>query len=449
MAQHVEFGASSFAQPAAFPAVTTGGFTADPAGLSVSPARGPEPAAAMNGGNGMNGMNGGNGGTHRLPELVARAETATQELHRLARTVLEASAAGSHAASELQERLRLGVRMLQAFDVQIQRGEQTGQQLVAQLGPQLQAFIAEQAQLEIQRALATHATPAIEAMVAAAVERALEPIRNTPPAPAAAEPEVAERLANLIAAAETKVADLDARLARAADAAATFERRCTDAADALLGTVGTATTLKDLVSDELRDERQRSERCVEDARDAGRELVAIIERCTLVKSELSAEVARGTEEIRRAEERLSAVRSLEAELDAMLVRLAPWESLVRRDGAPAPHVVETVARSVRQGMSEELRSFSEALRSLASKADAAFGRVTGANSFSNGRFDEFSPARPEPTRSEPAAPAQAPAVPQTPPTPSSGAKLPVDTRHLTAEILALDATSLLGAKTQV
>jgi hypothetical protein len=437
MAQHVEFGASSFAQPAATPTITSGGFAADPAGLSVSPARGPEGGPAVN------------GGTHRLPELVARAETATQELHRLARTVLEASAAGSHTASELQERLRLGVRMLQAFDVQIQRGEQTGQQLVAQLGPQLQAFIAEQAQLEIQRALATHATPAIEAIVSAAVERALEPIRNTAPPPAAAEPEIAERLAGLIASADAKVADLDARFARADEAAATFERRCTDAADALLGTVGTATTLKELVSDELRVERQRSERCVEDARDAGRELVAIIERCMLVKSELSAEVARGTEEIRRAEERLSAVRSLEAELDAMLVRLAPWESLVRRDGAPAPHVVETVARSVRQGMSEELRSFSEALRSLASKADAAFSRIAGASSFSNGRFDEFSPARPEPTRSEPAATSETTAVPHAPPAPSTGAKLPIDTRHLTAEILALDATSLLGAKTQV
>ncbi len=451
----------------------------------------------------------------RLGDLVGRAESAVGELERLARTTLDATAAATQAAGDLQERLRLGVRMLQAFDVQIGRSQQSGQELVSQILPHLQGQIAAyvQNQLQAQHAAIAQqselrvraAVEAIEHRVAellpflderirhandqfarlmderlAAAERRIDeryaPVKDDFRAFAdetvaaftakldaivrermtnvgtAADPNqlasLEERIRNLLAESEHRARSVETILARAEERARLLNQQSVEAADSLLGTIGTATTLKDLVAEEAQSARRHADEAQAATRELARDLHTLIERCATVRGGIGQDLASYTNATRIAEEKASAVRSLTSELDTMLARLAPWESLLRNENGPSHGVVETVANVVRQGMADDMRNFSYALRQLANRADHAF---------TNGRFDEFS-ALGDPGRVAATPPvAPGPASPATSPTttPHHGTTaaapsiatnaLPIDTRRLTAEILALDASGLLGS----
>lgn len=62
-------------------------------------------------------------GPARLSELVSRAESVMAHLEKHLVDERAASERAAKTSSDLDERLRLGVRMLQAFDVQVERGE--------------------------------------------------------------------------------------------------------------------------------------------------------------------------------------------------------------------------------------------------------------------------------------------------------------------------------------
>lgn len=484
--------------------------------LSVSPSRPGTPIAPAwaHGSLGNGAANGHPGEVHpdlRLGALVARADGSIGDLERLARTVLDTTSAANQASGDLQERLRLGVRMLQAFDVQIQRSEASHQQLTQQIGQQLLPFLQNQLQAHLSGQLAAasqqmelrmNATvEALERRIAdavpflderlrsaqeqmtrgaeerlAAAERriderlvpATEDLRRyvdetasafaarldailreklehapasvpepPPPVDLGHLAKLEERLSGLIAEADRRTDAIAAALAQAEERMQHLVRHSADAADALLGTVGTATTLKDLILDETRETRRIADEAQSTTRELETGLVELIERCVTMRGSLGEDLDRYTTATRSIDQRSAAVQALRTELEVLASRLQPWESLVRRDGAPAPHVVDAIANTVRQSMADDMRNFSSALRQLASRAE---------HSFASGRFDEFSAvvdaastANPAPTIAPvPAADAKSRPEPATTTT-----ALPIETRRLTAEILALDATSLL------
>ena len=65
----------------------------------------------------------GRNGTDLLLGIVERSEGVFRQLENLAVRAAEVSHEAGTASSELQERLRLGVKMLQAFDVQFERAK--------------------------------------------------------------------------------------------------------------------------------------------------------------------------------------------------------------------------------------------------------------------------------------------------------------------------------------
>ncbi|MFO0826679.1 MAG: hypothetical protein U0572_00895 [Phycisphaerales bacterium] len=451
-------------------------------------------------GNGYATPNGNRAAEPRLHELVARAESSAGELERLARTTLDATAAATQAAVDLQERLRLGVRMLQAFDVQIQRSEQSAGQAQAQLNPQAIQQLAAQIQMQLHGQLAAieqqsemrirGATEAFERRVAelvpflddriraaheqvsrivedriARAERMIEdrygPVRDDlrryadelvasfaarldaahreRAAAHAPTPEAEARLNALLARIDERAAAVDATMARAEDRLRQLDRQSVEAADSLLGTVGTAATLKDLVADEARESKRLADEAGATTRELQRELAAVVEQCTTVRATLSHELAEFREAARAAEQRSASVKALQTEIDALLTRLAPWEAAVRTNGQPMQQVVESVSAGLRQSVAEEMRVFSQTLRTLAARAE---------QSFANARFDEFSAVRESETTKAIPTPTPTPTEPSTPTIPHTS-HLPIETRRLSAEILALDATNLLKASANV
>lgn len=433
-------------------------------------------------------------GDFRLTELVGRAEMSIGELERLARTTLDATAAASQAAADLQERLRLGVRMLQAFDVQIDRSQQAAGQVQAQLHPQM----LQQVVLQVQAQLHAHMQAQMQAQMAglgqqaemrlravteacerrfgeaiaaideriAATERSFETRVGTAQdalrhradelmagcaerleSLAATRAEIApgeqrtatsladgeDRVRTLLAEIERRAAGIEATVGRAEERLRQLNRQSVEAADGLLGTVGTATTLKDLVADEARTSKRLADEAAATTRELQSELAGLLERCTTTRATLDRDLTSFVDAARSVESRTSAVRALQGELDALLTRLGPWESMVRRDIQPASHVMETISTTVRRSLAEEMKGFSSALRSLASRAETAFA---------TGRFDEFSAVTDAIESSVPADPPTA-GVPE-PPAPSQRTTvLPLDTHRLTAEIMALENTTLL------
>ncbi len=529
----------------------------DPSHVTIAPVR-PAAIAAMAGnghGNGNGHHHGGavsttttsgpNGSQLRLADLVLRAESAIDELQRLAGTAMDATAASSQAATDLQERLRLGVRMLQAFDVQIQRceqvstqaGPQVGMQIAAQVSNQINAM-AQQCEMRVRSALeafdqrvnesvpflderlrqaheqvgrlveerlanaerriddrygparddlrrfadelATSFAHRLDAMVkeqneamARIAETRLAEVQQAPAAPTVNLTEAMaplagfeDRIRSLLADAERRAAALDASISAGDARLRSLIRESTEAADGLLGTVGTASTLKDLISDEARASRRLADEAHSSSRELQREMQDMLERCTIARSALEQQLHDLRSATAETESRLAAAKSLSGDIESTLRQVAPLDASLRQDGAVIQNVVETISSNVRQSLAEDMRTFSTALRSLAARAESAFA---------NARFDEFSAlpdstTTPSPMLHDPielgvpaahggtAAPAghaqtnaqthaqthaQLNGHAVTDAHAGSISTLPVDTRRLTAEIMALDATTLL------
>lgn len=510
----------------------------DPSHVTIAPVR-PAAIAAMAGnghGNGNGHHHGGpvstttssgpNGSQLRLAELVLRAESAIDELQRLAGTAMDATAASSQAATDLQERLRLGVRMLQAFDVQIQRceqvstqaGPQVGMQIAAQVSNQINAM-AQQCEMRVRSALeafdqrvnesvpflderlrqaheqvgrlveerlanaerriddrygparddlrrfadelATSFAHRLDAMVkeqneamARIAETRLAEVQQVPAAPTINLTEAMaplagfeDRIRSLLADAERRAAALDASISAGDARLRSLIRESTEAADGLLGTVGTASTLKDLISDEARASRRLADEAHSSSRELQREMQDMLERCTIARSALEQQLHDLRSATAETESRLAAAKSLSGDIESTLRQVAPLDASLRQDGAVIQNVVETISSNVRQSLAEDMRTFSTALRSLAARAESAFA---------NARFDEFSAlpdstTTPSPLLHDPIdldipaqhANGQLNGHAVTDAHAGSISTLPIDTRRLTAEVMALDATTLL------
>ncbi len=162
----------------------------------------------------------------RLTELLARVESQTARLEAKLADEHEAADRAVRLAAELEERLKLGVRMLQAFDVQGGRGEKIAERAVGVIDDAERVLEAAREQSE-RAARATHdqAEKVTEAM-RAALERAAHAASD-----AAAQAADALRSKASAAAAECKREVEDA----AAAAHARAESAIREAADRVVG----------------------------------------------------------------------------------------------------------------------------------------------------------------------------------------------------------------------
>ena len=330
----------------------------------------------------------------RLSDLVARSEMALVHLESRLNDERSASERAVRATAEMEERLRLGVRMLQALDMQVERGEQAAaqsqemlarsQELLAQTHGQLHAITSSMK--EAAENLVHEKMQWIERELAWRFDRVRE---------------VEDRIEH---AANSKLAWLDGelgqRLGRLNDACAQAEGSLVRA-ETMFARLSGATEMLDRaerVASTLTAASAESATQIEVLSQRTNDAVALREAIGTISHEVTAsrEVVAG--ELRRMRddlfwltdrgERISAQlieqadsaaacsQALRAQTDAaspVLAELSEWMPLVSGEsrGKIRP-ITEALSSRVRDTLAADMRGFSQALRQFAEHADHAF-----------------------------------------------------------------------------
>lgn len=384
----------------------------------------------------------GRNGTDLLLGIVERSEGVFRQLENLAVRAAEVSHEAGMASSELQERLRLGVKMLQAFDVQFERANAMGGSTAAPASLPAEALTELESRMagRLDAALAAYTERIVAEASLHAVRAAEGAVAARPPATSLAEEDLRNRLERLEASrsvsemnipldedeirgrveriVEETVDRCIARLAhrfddetsrrewrlgelegRARDlinglehAAARGEevlRRLGETGhwaeernETLRGTCETAGAIQGHLTTELETSGLRLSETREGVRESLRELVEIVDRSRAAREELYRQV----EDLDRV---AASARTTGENLSDLAGRLAPWTPLLngeRNLPAVADSLVETVSSGIRASLAADIKSFSQGLRSLASTAESAFSSV---------RIDELARARRE------------------------------------------------------
>lgn len=327
----------------------------------------------------------GNPGRHadRLGEMIARAETLLLHLETRLHEERGASERAVRTTSDLDERLRLGVRMLQALDMQSERGERAADH-AAQSAARAEAGIAEQIDLVVRERIAR-----LDGELAWRFDRVKE---------------VEERIEQ---AANGKLAWLDSelgqRLARLNDACDRAERAA-GRAEAISERIGPLAELVDRaerVRDALEMANGESARLVESLSQRSCEAVALREAIGTATHEVNAarEVVAGEcrrmrddlfwltergeriagELVERADSGAVVSQALRAQTDAVtpvLEELEEWMPLLSGDSRERVRpVADAIAGRVRESLSADMRGFTLALRQLADRAEHSFANL--------------------------------------------------------------------------
>jgi predicted nucleic acid-binding Zn-ribbon protein len=367
----------------------------------------------------------GRNGTELLLGIVERSEGVFRQLETLAIRAAEVSHEANHASTELQERLRLGVKMLQAFDVQFERAKAMGP------GPAAPPPFPAEALAELERRMIerqeaslaactermvadTGRLDRLEAGLASLAERASQapPETNLSMAEdelrARAERIVDETLERCIARLahrfddetsrrewrlgeiEGRARDLMNGLEHSVGRAEDLLRRLGETGhwaeernETLRGTCETAGAIQGHLASELETSGKRLEETREGVRESLRELVELVDRTRSTREELYRQV----EDLDRV---AATARSTGECLSSLAGRLAPWTPLLdgeRNLNGVAETLIETVSGGIRASLEADIRTFSQGLRSLASTAENAFSSV---------RIDDLARARREP-----------------------------------------------------
>ena len=384
----------------------------------------------------------GRNGTDLLLGIVERSEGVFRQLENLAVRAAEVSHEAGTASSELQERLRLGVKMLQAFDVQFERAKAMEGSTAAPASLPAEALADLESRMagRLDAALAAYTERIVTEASLHAVRAAEGAVAARPAETSFAEAELRDRLERLEASlsgremniplaedeirgrveriVEESVDRCIARLAhrfddetsrrewrlgelegRARDlinglehAAARGEevlRRLGETGhwadernETLRGTCETAGAIQHHLATELETSGHRLNETREGVRESLRELVEIVDRSRAAREELYRQV----EDLDRV---AASARTTGESLSDLAGRLEPWTPLLngeRNLPTVADGLVETVSSGIRASLAADIKSFSQGLRSLASTAENAFASV---------RIDELARARRE------------------------------------------------------
>ncbi len=332
--------------------------------------------------------------TDRLGEMIARAEMLLLHLESRLHEERAASERAARTTAEVEERLRIGVRMLQALDVQLERGEQATVQardLVEQADARLRAAasdaettirsIAEQAVrekiAEVERELAWRFDRVKE------VEERIEQAANG--SLAWLDREIGDRLARLsdaCAKAESAAGRADAVLGRLAGATEQIDRgeavaRALEAAngeslkrlETLAARTQDAAAMREALGAVTQDVAASREVVQGELRRMRDDLFWLTERGERISAEL----------VERADSAAASAQAMRSQLDALsptLRELAAWGPLLSGENRERIRpVAEAIAGRVRDELATDMRGFSLALRQFADRADHAFAQV--------------------------------------------------------------------------
>lgn len=330
----------------------------------------------------------------RLGEMIARAEMLLLHLESRLHEERSASERAARTTAEVEERLRIGVRMLQALDVQVERGEQATAQAQA---------LVEQADERV-RAASNGAEAAIRAIAEQAVREKTAEIERELAWRFDRVKEVEERIEQ---AANGKLAWLDAelgaRLGRLNEACAQADQ-ATERAESLLARLSGAEQLLDrgdAVARALEGANGESLKRLESLVARTQDAAAMREAVGTVTHEIASarEVVQGelrrmrddlfwltergerisSELVERADAAAAGAQALRGQLDALspaLKELAAWGPMLSGENRDKIRpVAEAIAGRVRDALAVDMRGFSLALRQFADRADHAFVQV--------------------------------------------------------------------------
>ena len=330
----------------------------------------------------------------RLGEMVARAELLLLHLESRLHDERAASERAARATAEMEERLRIGVRMLQAIDMQVERGEQASAQaqellVRAETHARDSAHGAEHAIKELAEGIVREKFEWIERELAWRFERVKE---------------IEERIEQ---AANGKLAWLDAelgqRLGRMNEACAQVEQSLARA-DEVMSRLSHTTELVDRaerVAGSLAVANEESARQVEALAQRTLDAAALRESVGTIAHEVHAarEVVAGelrrmrddlfwltdrgerisNELVERADSAAVCAQALRSQADAaapILQELSAWMPLVSGEHRERLRpMADAIAGRVRDSLATDMRGFSTALRQFADRADRAFVHV--------------------------------------------------------------------------
>lgn len=323
----------------------------------------------------------------KLADLASRAEQAAAHLD--ARLVDERAVAdrAARATVELEDRLRLGVRMLQAFDVQIERSEQATKRAEAAVAAADAALAAKTAEIESTvTAIADRAAQEkvawiehelawrfdrvreVEERIERAVNATLAWLDEEIGKRLASSSELVTRAEELASRVETQNATLE-RAERATGALAGLNAESERHIAALAARTGDATALREALGTLMHELSAAREFVQGDLRRVRDELGWLAEK----GERLTGELVEGAD---RANSAVVSLANETRQATPVLEELASWGPLLAgSDDARVRPVADAIASRIREELAADMRGFSHALRQLAARAEGSFGAI--------------------------------------------------------------------------
>ena len=323
----------------------------------------------------------------RVAETLARGEQTLAQLEGCMKETRDISSSAVVHANELQERLRLGVRMLQALDVQLKRAEEAApavelatdhvssrvDKIIADkltwLDGEIQWRLSRLGEVEsrlenaVNERLAAFSTGLDQVTQGAAQH--IDASRNALEAQLAR----ARDLVQLGADAERSFAQLEQRLDAARHVLLEIDARLGGGVEELDARAETLASLRDAA---LRMTQTLSEACAETATS----LTARVEESRRMQDSLRFLVERGEEmsgSLAVVEDRIARSKG---GIDATLRALEPWEAIViGGDPAKIASAARGIAAVVREQLSSEMKVVSASLRQFANRTERAFTSI--------------------------------------------------------------------------
>ncbi|MHC5024207.1 MAG: hypothetical protein ACYTGG_09900 [Planctomycetota bacterium] len=317
-----------------------------------------------------------------LRGLVDESRAASSQLVAQLGEIRNLEGLSSDASVQLQERLRLGARMLKAFQTQISRVEAA----VAE-------FDQRSSRLDTVQQRIDAALNSLESRANDVIDRARDRLEQTSSdgvqrLRAELEPMQQRLEATLhgLQDADTRARDLDQRVessevemaalaARLGESNETVDRSLAAVAEA----VGDCEETRGRLSDDLARAAGGIEQACQRGGGLAEELGAIIDRARAAGAGLDERLDR----VAAAQRELDGIGSTCARLDGLLERLGPWRPLLLgpgRDGLPEP--VARLVDDLKVGVTRDLGRLATTMRSVADRVDELSGgpRATTATS---------------------------------------------------------------------
>lgn len=330
----------------------------------------------------------------RLSEMVARAELLLLHLESRLHDERAASERAARATSEMEERLRLGVRMLQAIDVQVERGEQASaqaQELLVRAESHARESTqgAQNALTELAESVIREKFEWIERELAwrfdrvKEIEERIEHAANSKLA--WLDGELGQRIGRMdeaCANANAAIARAESALEQLGQASSLVERAerigellltANDSSarniEALAMRIHEATELRESIGGVTADVAAAREVIAGELRRMRDDLFWLTDRGERISSEL----------VERADGAAVCTQALRVQTEAaapVLSELSAWMPLLAGEHRERLRpLADAVASRVRDNLATDMRGFSTALRQLADRAEGAFANV--------------------------------------------------------------------------